>query len=411
MHETPDWSLTIGKSEKNFYKSFFKETVMSNEEKFNTARWDAETVREYERPRRRVSEETRRKRRKQGQRRRLVVWLVFVFVVSAIFAGVGWLLANDMCSFNKDPVTVTVEVTKDDDLNSISKKLKSEGLIEYRWFFKLFGGVRHASDKIGIGKYELTSDMDYNALINGMRNTNASLNADTVKVSIPEGYNVRQIISLLAKYGVNTEESLLQAAETARFDYAFIDNDSRSIARLEGYLFPDTYDFFVGEEPVHALSRLLANFSVKVDDELTAQIEASPYSMKQILTIASLIEKETDGGDRENVASVIYNRLNNVGETYHLLQIDASLIYGLGDRYTGQLTESDLEFDSPYNLSKYEGLPPTPIGNPGLASIRAAVEPASTGYYFYALGTDGVHHFFKTYREHVNFVNSNQYGG
>lgn len=384
---------------------------MSNEGNFNTARWDAETVREYDRPRRQVSEATRRRRKKQVQRRRFLVWLVFVVVVSAILAGVGWLLANDMCSFNKDPVTVTVEVTKDDDLNSISKKLKSEGLIEYRWFFKLFGGVRHASDKIGIGKYELTSDMDYNALINGMRNTNASLNADTVKVSIPEGYNVRQIIALLAKYGVNTEENLLQAAETAQFDYSFINNDSRSITRLEGYLFPDTYEFFVGEEPVHALSRLLSNFSTRLDDELTAQIEASPYSLAQILTIASLIEKETDGSDRENVASVIYNRLNNIGETYHMLQIDASLIYGLGDKYTGKLTESDLEFDSPYNLSKYEGLPPTPIGNPGLASIRAAVEPASTGYYFYALGKDGVHHFFKTYREHVNFVNSNQYGG
>ena len=384
---------------------------MSNEEKFNTARWDSETVREYEHPRRQASESTRRRRKKQGERRRFLLWLLFVVVVSAILAGVGWLLANDMCSFNKDPLTVTVEVTKDDDLNSISKKLKEEGLIEYRWFFKLFGGIRHAGDKIGIGKYELTSDMDYNALINAMRNSNASLNADTVRVSIPEGYNVRQIIALLAKYGVNTEESLLQAAETAQFDYAFINNDSRSITRLEGYLFPDTYEFFVGEDPVHALSRLLSNFSTRLDDELTAQIEASPYSLAQILTIASLIEKETDGTDRENVASVIYNRLNNVGETYHKLQIDASLIYGLGDKYTGKLTESDLEFDSPYNLSKYEGLPPTPIGNPGLASIRAAVEPASTGYYFYALGKDGVHHFFKTYREHVNFVNSNQYGG
>ena len=384
---------------------------MSNEEKFNTARWDSETVREYEHPRRQASESTRRRRKKQGERRRFLLWLLFVVVVSAILAGVGWLLANDMCSFNKDPLTATVEVTKDDNLNSISKKLKEEGLIEYRWFFKLFCGIRHAGDKIGIGKYELTSDMDYNALINAMRNSNAALNADTVRVSIPEGYNVRQIIALLAKYGVNTEESLLQAAETAQFDYAFINNDSRSITRLEGYLFPDTYEFFVGEDPVHALSRLLSNFSTRLDDELTAQIEASPYSMAQILTIASLIEKETDGTDRENVASVIYNRLNNVGETYHMLQIDASLIYGLGDKYTGKLTESDLEFDSPYNLSKYEGLPPTPIGNPGLASIRAAVEPASTGYYFYALGKDGVHHFFKTYREHVNFVNSAQYAG
>ena len=245
-----------------------------------------------------------------------------------------------------------------------------------------------------------------------MRNKNATLNADTVKVSIPEGYSVRQTIALLAKYGVNTEENLLEAAGNATFDYAFIDNDNKGdIVRLEGYLFPDTYEFFVGEDSAHALNRLLANFDAKMSDELMDKISNSPYSMYQILTIASLIEKETDGTDREKIASVIYNRLNNVGETYHKLQIDASLIYGLGERYTGTLTTADLEYNTPYNLSLYEGLPPTPIANPGLASIQAAVEPASTNYYFYALGTDGVHHFFKTYREHVNFVNSAQYAG
>lgn len=385
---------------------------MSYEEKYNTARWDAEPVRGAERPHRQISSAERKKRKRQGERRRFMLWLIFVLTVSAILAGVGWLLANDMCAFNKEPITTTIEITKDDNVNTVSKKLKEEGLIEYRWFFKLFAGIRHAEDKIGIGKYELNSEMDYNALINGMRNKNATLNADTVKVSIPEGYNVHQTIALLAKYGVNTEENLLEAAGNATFDYAFIDNDNKGdIVRLEGYLFPDTYEFFVGEDSAHALNRLLANFDAKMSDELMEKISNSPYSMYQILTVASLIEKETDGTDREKIASVIYNRLNNVGETYHKLQIDASLIYGLGERYTGTLTTADLEYNTPYNLSLYEGLPPTPIANPGLASIQAAVEPASTNYYFYALGTDGVHHFFKTYREHVNFVNSAQYAG
>lgn len=92
-----------------------------------------------------------------------------------------------MCAFNKEPVTATIEVTKDDDVNSIATKLKNEGLIEYKWFFKLFGAVRHAGDKIGIGTYELNTDMDYNALIQGMSNRNATINADTVTVTIPEG--------------------------------------------------------------------------------------------------------------------------------------------------------------------------------------------------------------------------------
>jgi len=381
---------------------------MAYDNRFDTARWGAQAEREAQMRRSAMRE----KRKKQGRRRLLAVWAVFVLVVSAILACVGWLLANDMCAFNKEPVTATIEITKDDNLNSVAKKLKEEDLIKYKWFFKLFGRVRHAQSKIGIGSYELNSEMDYNALINGMRNKNASLDAETVKVSIPEGYNVRQTCRLLAEYGVNTEENLLNAAMNGIYDYSYIDNvNFGDITRLEGFLFPDTYEFFVGEDGAHALNRLIANFDAKMDEELTEKIETSGYSLRQILTIASLIEKETDGTDREKIASVIYNRLNNIGETYHLLQIDASLIYGLGDAYTGSLTESDLAVDTPYNLSIHEGLPPTPIANPGLASIKAAISPAETGYYFYALGTDNVHHFFKTYREHVNFVNSSSYAG
>ena len=364
---------------------------MSYEDNYDqTARWDAESVREAEQRtqhRSTRSSAERQKLKKKGQRRRFTLWLAFVLITSAILAGVGWLLANDMCSFNK-------------------------ALIKYKWFFKAFGRLRHAESRIGIGTYAVDSDMDYDALINRMSNKNASLTANTVKISIPEGYNVRQIIALMDKYGVNTAEKLTDAALNADFNYSFIDNNKKGdLTRLEGYLFPDTYEFFVDEDPTHALSRLLDNFNTKMSDELMQKVEASGYSLNQILTIASLIEKETDGTDRENIASVIYNRLNNIGETYHKLQIDASLIYGLGDNYTGTLTSSDLNYNTPYNLSMYEGLPPTPIANPGLASIQAALEPAQTNYYFYALGKDGVHHFFKTYAEHASFVSSSQYAG
>ena len=182
-------------------------------------------------------------------------------------------------------------------------------------FFKLFGAVRHAGDKIGIGTYELNTDMDYNALIQGMSNRNATINADTVTVTIPEGYSVRQIVSLLAKYGVNSEDALLSAAERGSFDYSFLDSGKSGIARLEGYLFPDTYEFFVNEDPSHAICRLLDNFSQRMDDELMTQVEESGYSLEEILIIASLIEKETDGTDQRDIASVIYNRLQKPGET------------------------------------------------------------------------------------------------
>ena len=384
-----------------------------SDEKFHTARYDTRRVREEsERSRQQTLEHRRAVRRKKRRRNgflRFVTWLLFVILASLALSGVGWLLANDFAAFNKEPLTATVTVTKDDNLSTIADKLKDEGLIEYKWFFKLFGRVAHAEGKIGIGEHELNTQMDYNALINGMRSSSGSLTSETVRIVIPEGYTVRQIAALLAKYGVNTEEELLDAAANYDFTHSFITGAKGDVTRLEGYLFPDTYEFYVNGNPATALAKMLNNFANKMDDTLMEQVNASGYSLSQIITIASLIEKETDGHDRANIASVIYNRLNRVGETYRLLQIDASQIYGLGERYTGKLTQADLDIDTPYNTHMHEGLPPTPIANPGIASIRAALEPAQTGYFFYALGTDGVHHFFDTYAKFLSFVNSDKY--
>lgn len=394
---------------------------MSDERQYETARYDTRRVREEDARRsaagggRRQSARDRRIARRKGRARRaflrFVLWVVFVVIASLALSGVGWLLANDFAALNKEPLTATVTVTKDDDLDSIAVKLKDEGLIEYKWFFRLFGKVAHAEDKIGIGEHELNTQMDYNALINGMRSSSGALNSETVRITFKEGLTVRQVIALMVKYGVSTEEALTDAAANYDFTYDFITGEKGDVTRLEGYLFPDTYEFYVNGNPATALAKMLNNFANKMDDELTEQVNASGYSLAQIITVASLIEKETDGQDRANIASVIYNRLNHVGETYHLLQIDASQIYGLGERYTGKLTQADLEIDTPYNTHKHEGLPPTPIANPGIASIRAALDPARTGYYFYALGKDGVHHFFETYAKFLNFVNSNQYAG
>ena len=217
----------------------------------------------------------------------------------------------------------------------------------------------------------------------------------------------------MAEKGVNTEENLLEAAKTANFDYEYIDNSSEDISRLEGFLFPDTYDFYLNEKPTNALNRLIKNFDSKLDDDLLALAQARGYDLKKIITIASLIEKETDGTDQAKIASVIYNRLEGPGDkggTYGLLQIDASLLYALPD-HEGAITNADKQTDSKYNLYKYAGLPPTPIANPGLASIEAALEPAETNYYYYALGKDGKHHFSATLQEHNAFLNSSDYVG
>ena len=391
---------------------------MAFDENFETTHWDAKEVKRATANRASSSRSTsqgasqNKRRKKKGFRIGFGMWLIGVVLSSAILAAIGWLLINDLCALNKEPLEATITITKDDSVRSVANKLKKEGLIEYKWFFKLFAAVANADDKIGEGVYVLDTDMDYRCLIASMKG-HSSLNTEIVTVTIPEGYTVQQTIDLLVEKGVSTEESLVAAAQDYTFDYEFVDNENLGeITRLEGYLFPDTYEFYVGEKGSVALKRFLTNTNSKLDPDRLAQVEKSGYTLDEIMIIASLIEKETDGSDHAKIASVIYNRLNNPGaETVGLLQIDASLIYGLGESYTGTLTAEDMELESPYNLSKNKGLPPTPICNPGLESIVAALEPAVTDYYYYALGTDGTHHFFTNYRDHVNFVNSGEYGG
>ena len=375
-----------------------------SEDRFSTTGWDREEVRRQAERRNTGSTAKKKKKRKKSPVS-VLLYLVFVVAASFVVAGVGWLLANDLCALNKEYKEATIEVTQDDDMGSVTKKLKEAGLIEYKWFFRLFCAVANAEEKIGEGTYTLNTDMDYRALITGMvSKSGGSMTADTVRVTIPEGYSVQQIIDLLVEKGVSDKEDLEDAAMNYVYDdYDFVDNENLgSISRLEGYLFPNTYDFYVGEKASSALGRLLKEFGRQMDTEMMELVENSGYSLHEILTIASLIEKETDGTDRQLIASVIYNRMNNPSkETAGLLQIDAALVYATGHN---ELTEEDLELDSPYNLYKNKGLPPTPIGNPGIESIKAALMPADTDYYYYVLGNDGKHIFSETYAQHQQVI-------
>ena len=398
---------------------------MNNDDRYHTTSWDGREVQrqtagedhrqEAPRP---APKKKKKKRRRTNPLLAIILWVAIVGASSAILAGVGWMLANDFAALNKDPKEVdftveeawikeVVEETQEDgsvkevtryDMEKVAAALKEEGLIEYEWFFRLFSWVYHGDEKISQGRFTLNTEMDYMALIRGMRAKGGA--AVTVDVTIPEGYTVGQIIELLAENKVGSVEDLTETAKNFVFeDYDFIDNENLgSISRLEGYLFPDTYDFYVGARTELAFASMLNNFQKKVytNEDLSDLFENSAYSEREILIMASLIERETDGTDRRNISSVIHNRLEKGGETGRLLQIDASLVYAAGRAIT---QEDYTTLDSPYNLYLHEGLPPSPIANPGLAAIQAALEPADTNYYFYVLMGDK-HVFSETLAQH-----------
>lgn len=364
----------------------------------NTMRWDSGEVRRREAPPRQ-----RKHPRKPPKRKGTGAgYYVTILVISAILAGVGWLMCNDLLALNKKDHSAEIVVTDGEKLGSVSKSLKKEGLINYRGLFLLYSSL--SDTEVVAGTYELNTSMDYHALLTAMSARSGA--RKTVNVTIPEGYSMQQIFELLEEKNVNTVEALTEAAANEDYDYDFLANKEKGDAsRLEGYLFPDTYQFYSGGDAKTVINKMLRNFDNKMTDELRQTISDSGYTMDEIITIASLIEKETDGSDGTKISSVIRNRLKNSGETAGYLQIDAALLYALGE-HKEVLTDADKEIDSPYNLYKNKGLPPTPICNPGMSSIRSALYPDNTSYYFYALGEDGVHHFFKTYREHLNFLES-----
>ena len=329
------------------------------------------------------------------------LYVLGVIGASILLACIGWIAANDVLALNKPEKDVVITISSEDTFNDVVDKLEEEGLIEYKFLFKLFASFTHGKDKVTMGTYKLNTDMDYRALLSGM-SINSSNRAE-ITVTIPEGYTLAQIFQMLEEKGVATVEDLNQAA--AEHDYAFSflqDIPLGEATRLEGFLYPDTYNFYTPHDPVYAINKMLVNFDAKYTDEMRQQVADSGYSIREILTIASMIERETDGSDRGKIASVIYNRLNNPNAgTVGYLQIDATLAYINGGKVP---TAADKEIDSPYNTYKYKGLPPGPIASPGLESIQAAMDPADTSYYYYALGDDETHHFFRTYSEMQNFM-------
>jgi len=361
----------------------------------------------------------RRRKRKEMKRRdaglfgiphflcTMILW--FIVVLTGFSAAMlVWICADDVLALKRRDKEVKVTIAETDTMEDITKKLVDAGLVRYEWLFNFYADYSNARDKIGRGEFTLNTMYDYFAIVNALGRS--SVNRTEIEVVIPEGYSCRQLFDLLESEGVCSAEELQQAQKTVEVDdYWFMDNLSREGEYpLEGYLFPDTYEFYVGARTELAFGSMLSNFKNKVygEEDFQELLDESDYDLRQILTIASLIERETDGSDRAKISSVIHNRLNNPDAgTQGYLNIDASLVYINGGK---EPTEADKSIDSPYNTYLYKGLPAGPIANPGIESIRAAMEPESTSYYYYALGDDNQHHFFKTLKEHTSFLASQE---
>ena len=329
----------------------------------------------------------------------------FVICVSLALASAAWIFTMDVLGFGSVDEVVNVTIPNDFSIESVAEILYEAGVIRHRAVFLMYAEFSEAEGRIVPGSFVLNRNFDYRAIVQGM-GPRSGVRVETT-VTIPEGLSLAQIFELLDRAEVTPATELWEAATYHDFDFHFLDSSTLgNKTRLEGFLFPETYNFFKNSSATSTIYRMHREFNRRFTEEYVARAYDMGYTVHEIITIASMIEREAgNDAERPRIAAVIFNRLYS--PQFPFLQIDATIVYAI----QGTAIPFSTRVDSPFNTYTHEGLPPGPIANPGIASIRAALFPASTNEFFYALNNYGTHNFFTNYTDHRNFVNSPDFGG
>lgn len=279
------------------------------------------------------------------------------------------------------PVPYVVVIDRGQSLFSISEELYTDGAIRSRRIFEMLMLTLGNDKSISHGEYYFETPATVVDV--ALRITGRRFGIERTRITIPEGFTNKQIAERL--------ENELHDFDTALF--------LELAQKHEGYLFPDTYIFFPWTTPDSVINTLKNTFDTKTAP-LQDEIRASKRSFSDIIIMASLIEKEARGDiDRETISGILWKRI----DTGMPLQVDAPFLYLIG-KESSELTRTDLAMDSPFNTYKNKGLPPSPIGNPGLASIKAALFPKASPYLYYLHSEDGTIYYARTYTEHLQNI-------
>ena len=337
-----------------------------------------------------------------------IVYIVFVMIVSVFLALVIINVGNDMFAFVKSDELVEVTIPEYATLDDITEVLYKNDIIRYPTIFKLFAVAEEDDRKFVAGTYTVHGMMNYEDLLDHFKEQPV---VGIKKITIPEGYTTDEIIDLFVSEGIGTREGFVDVIQNYEFDYWFIDELNANgvsedrIYRLDGYLFPDTYEFYLSSSEATVVNKLLKRFSQIFTKEYREQSAAFGYTVDEVVTLASIIEKEAASpSEFFYVSSVFHNRLNNPW-TFPKLESDATIVYQMqhesGER--PQLTGKDLEADLAYNTYTNDGLPPGPIANPSASAMLAALSPVSTNYYFF-YAHKGITYFSETKAQHEAYI-------
>lgn len=322
-----------------------------------------------------------------------LILLIIVIALSSCWAGNLQAVSD---SSQKQAFVVSSGMTA----SQVATELQKEELIRSAGAFRQLCRINQADSKLLAGMYYLSPSMSAREILNTLLK---GPEPDVVRVTIPEGYNVAQIVGVLVENGLGSEENLYSAMQKFQAnDYSFLADVPAGKNRLEGFLFPDTYFLDKKATPEETISRFLQRFGDELTKENKKRLKELNLSVYEWVIKASLVEKEAaTAEERPLIAGVFDNRLR-IGMP---LQSCATVQYVLG-KTKPILTLEDIEIDSPYNTYKHTGLPPGPIANPGDASLKAVLYPESTNYFYFVSKNDGTHAFAVTLEEHNRNVNT-----
>ena len=336
-----------------------------------------------------------------------LTYIVLVLVVSVFISVFVILVGNDVFAFVKSDDEIDVTIPEGATTADIAEILAENNIISHPGIFKMYAAFKKEDDNYIAGTYTVSPSMSYDELRREFKPKPA---VGTSWITIPEGYTTDEIIDLMVSYGIGTREGYVDVINNYDFDYWFIDaleaeeDSGERYYRLDGYLFPDTYEFYNSSSEATVIDRMLQRFDQVFVEDYRTRAKEIGMSVDDVLTMASLIEKEAGGAeDYRIVSSVFHNRLNRPWD-FPRLESDATVVYAIqmmtGERPTTITPEDNQNTDNPYNTYLYEGLPPGPITNPSASAIRYALYPMESTYYYFISADNGTTLYASNWPQH-----------
>ena len=352
---------------------------------------DEEGYDEEEEKRFREKAKKRRKRRKKGPGR-----FIFGLVFTTIVIGIAILcsayvikFAKEFLGIGKSDLEIVIEVPMNSSTEDIANQLFSEGIIDNTYLFRFYSRIKGSDGTFVAGPHTLTPDMTYEDMVEELQKGVEDVR-ETVDIVFEEGITIFAAAQKLEEAGVCAADDFIRAVNTADYGYAFEENvkvSSLKFYKMEGYLFPDTYTFYLDEDARIVAKKFCKNFNLKITADIYGRMEDLGMELEELLTIASMVQAEARSvSDMKKVASVFLNRLEKPDE-YPLLQSDPTKNY-VEDIIIPNIEVPSKAMYEAYNTYEGSGLPPGPICNPGLDAINAVLYPTDTDYYFFCANVE-----------------------